>query len=329
MSGSHPDDDTVRAAIALATRAPSVHNTQPWQWRAGDRTVHLYADDSRRLHHADPEGRDQIISCGAALHHLRIAARSMGWRTIVHRLPNPADSAHLAAVEFARVTPTADFVELARAINQRHTDRRRVTSWEVPEGHLATLAAAGTEEGAGIREIVDGDHRSSVLTAFTRAAAQHRGDAGYRTELAVWSGRYAAVDGVPARNAVPVADDPLTREFAVATQSEAVVRDITEEGSLLLVHTHADDRRAWLQAGEAASAVLLAATVLGLATCPLTEPLELPDTRALLRSELLGDTGYPQLIVRVGWAATSAKNVPVTPRRAPADVIAPFDGGTR
>ena len=35
MTTTRPDQETVRGAIALATRAPSVHNTQPWRWLLG------------------------------------------------------------------------------------------------------------------------------------------------------------------------------------------------------------------------------------------------------------------------------------------------------
>ncbi|WP_039822251.1 Acg family FMN-binding oxidoreductase [Nocardia testacea] len=322
MTGIHPDAEAVHAALALAVRAPSVHNTQPWQWRVGDRTVHLYADESRRLACADPDGRDEILSCGAALHHFRVAARSLGWRTIVHRIPNPADPAHLAAIEFARVTPTAADEELARAINRRHTDRRRVSSWETPPADLATLLAAGTEEGAEVREITIGPGRSALMSAFTRAAGQHRRDPSYRAELSMWSGRHASADGVPARNAVPVADDdPFTREFAEATLSESGVREMTQGGSLLLIHTAADDRLSRLRAGEAGSAVLLAATVLGMATCPMSEALELPDTRAAVQGDVLAGIGFPQLIIRVGWAEVAAGTVPVSPRRPLAEVV--------
>lgn len=324
MTGIRPDTEAVRAALALAVRAPSVHNTQPWQWRVGDRTVHLYADESRRLACADPDGRDEILSCGAALHHFRVAARSLGWRTIVHRIPNPADPAHLAAIEFARVTPTAEDEELARAINRRHTDRRRVSSWETPPGDLATLLAVGTEEGAGILEVTGGASRAVLVSTFARAAEQHRADPEYLSELSIWSGRHAAPEGVPARNAVPVAEDPLTRKFAAATLSEPEVGDMTAGGSLLLIHTPTDDRLSRLRAGEAGSAVLLAATVLGLATCPMTEPLELPDTRARVQDDVLDGIAYPQLIIRVGWAAMAAADVPVSPRRPLADVVGPL-----
>ena len=62
--------DQVTYLIATAARAPSVHNTQPWRFRAGDGTIDLYADPRRRLH-VDKDGREMLISCGAALFGLR------------------------------------------------------------------------------------------------------------------------------------------------------------------------------------------------------------------------------------------------------------------
>lgn len=106
MSGTGPDRETLRGAIALATRAPSVHNTQPWRWVVGEESVHLYADWSRQLPATDPDGRDLLISCGAALHHLRVALAALGWATVVHRIPNPAEPSHLAAIEPRPHEPT-------------------------------------------------------------------------------------------------------------------------------------------------------------------------------------------------------------------------------
>ncbi|WP_406230421.1 Acg family FMN-binding oxidoreductase [Nocardia sp. NBC_01009] len=323
MSHSYPDQDTMRAALALAVRAPSVHNTQPWRWRVGDTTVHLYTDDTRQLPHADPDGRDLLLSCGAALHHLQVAALGLGWDTEVHRLPNPTDPQHLAAVEFHPATPTPEAERLARAIGQRHTDRRRFTSWEVPSTYVDAVVAASAATGVVVRDIDSARDRATLLRFFERAALEHAADSSYGAELARWSGRHAAAEGVPARNAV-VADDPTTRVFASPTLPEAVIHDIDDTARMLLLCTSSDDRLSRLRAGEATSAVLLTATTRGLATCPLTEPLELPDIRAGIRSDILADFGYPQVIVRMGWAATSADEVPATPRRPLDDVVQPL-----
>ena len=53
---------TVLAALALANRAPSVHNSQPWRWQLADHSVHLYADLRRWLPATDPEREAAQIS---------------------------------------------------------------------------------------------------------------------------------------------------------------------------------------------------------------------------------------------------------------------------
>ncbi|WP_040815886.1 Acg family FMN-binding oxidoreductase [Nocardia concava] len=321
----HPDHDTVRAALALAVRAPSVHNTQPWQWRVGDTTVHLYADDSRRLPHTDPDCRELVVSCGAALHHLRVALRAFGWETVVHRFPNPADPKHLAAVEFRPGEPDPAAVRLTRAISRRRSDRRRFTSWEMPAAQVSAVVAAGAgRPGVQVREVDPTGEHARLLRAFVDAATTHRGDAAYNAELAAWSGHHASAQGVPARNAV-VATDPTVRPFGDPRLPEAVVHDTEESARMLLVCTASDDLLGWLRAGEAASALLLEATVRGLASCALSEPLEVTGVRTRIRRDLLGDFGYPQLIIRMGWAATSAEEVPITPRLPLTDVVRPLE----
>ncbi|MFC7615418.1 hypothetical protein ACFQV2_19840 [Actinokineospora soli] len=76
------DHDTLVAAIADACRAPSVHNTQPWRWLVGTRSLHLMANRTRWLRATDPRGRDLVMSCGAALDHLRTALAARGWALI-------------------------------------------------------------------------------------------------------------------------------------------------------------------------------------------------------------------------------------------------------
>ncbi|MDZ4232663.1 MAG: nitroreductase family protein, partial [Dietzia sp.] len=94
---------------------------------------------------------------------------------------------------------------------------------------------------------------------------------------------------------------------------------------VLALGTVGDDRMSRLRAGEVTSTVLLTATALGLASCPITEPLEIADTREAVRREVFGADGYPQMLLRIGWAPINADPLPSTPRRDLSDVVAQLD----
>lgn len=87
-----------------------------------------------------------------------------------------------------------------------------------------------------------------------------------------------------------------------------------------MVGTSSNDRLAQLRAGEALSAVLLAATRAGLATCTLSQVLEVTASRRTLRDTVLGGTLDPQVIIRLGWAPTGPP-LPTTPRRPTQDTV--------
>jgi nitroreductase len=311
---------SVRSALELAVRAPSIHNSQPWRWLIGARSVHLYPDLRRWLPATDADGRDIALSCGAALHHLTVALAAAGLDATVHRLPNPAEPDHFAAVELRPARPGGD-LESANAIMRRRTDRRRFTDWEVPDAAVAELTERAAAYGALLRPITDAGTRARLVEIISAAAGAQDLVPGYRTETAVWSGVRTGADGVPAANLLqdPTGTgDGTARRFA---QGRIPQDGDGPDGALLLVlGTASDGTLDQLRAGEALSAVLLHATELGLATCPLSQPLEVTAARTELRDDVLGGTLTPQLVLRVGWAPTGPP-LPATPRRPVDEVI--------
>ena len=321
MSIRFPDHETIRAALSLATRAPSVHNTQPWRWRVGSDSLHLYTERDLLLPHTDPDGRDLILSCGIALHHCVVALAALGWQTRVHRRPNLDDPDHLAAIEVYRQPPNELDIALAAAIPRRATDRRRYSPWNVPAGYIAQMGARAARAGAMLRQVESLPRLQEIVA---QAARQHASDHDYLTELATWSGRYAGVAGVPARNEPPaaLAADISHRIFAGPALTQSQATDSRNDNAVVMaLGTRYDGLVPRLRAGEATSLVLLSATALGLASCPITEPLEIVETRELVRSEVFGESGYPQMLLRVGWAPVDADPLPVTPRRPLHDVV--------
>lgn len=117
----------------------------------------------------------------------------------------------------------------------------------------------------------------------------------------------------------PLVDGPagvLLREFPGGVLAQPGIDPWDEEGSVVLaLATTGDDPHSRLRAGEATSAVLLTVTDLGLATTPLSQALEIADTRTAIADDVLAGAAVPQLLLRVGWAPTSAPPLPAGPRR--------------
>jgi len=91
-SGVVPDqsstpEEIARFVVEAAISAPSVNNTQPWWFYGIDHEIGMHADDERRLPVADPDGREMMISCGAALFTARLALRYLGIVPKVRVLP--------------------------------------------------------------------------------------------------------------------------------------------------------------------------------------------------------------------------------------------------
>ncbi len=135
---------------------------------------------------------------------------------------------------------------------------------------------------------------------------------------------------MPAHN-TPAPDQHATlpaRVFAGPILAQPSETPAAEDNAVLLaLGTETDDDLARLRAGEATSLVLLSATAMGgLATCPVTEPLEISETRDAVREDVFGTTGYPQMLVRIGWAAVNADPLPATPPRRPfSEVVGGLD----
>ena len=74
MAESTIDRQVLADLVRLACRAPSVHNSQPWQLVFSDGVLRLFLESHRVPHSTDLSGREAVISCGALLDHLRVAA---------------------------------------------------------------------------------------------------------------------------------------------------------------------------------------------------------------------------------------------------------------
>ncbi|WP_405166683.1 hypothetical protein OG203_17240 [Nocardia sp. NBC_01499] len=310
-----PELEIVRDALTIACRAPSVHNTQPWRWVFDGTRLFLYSDTAQRLIAADPQSRQLIISCGAALDHARQAFVAMGWFAYATRMPDPDRPELLAVFEFrpwcGALNRTAARV---RAIPLRHTDRLPMAAPGDWSGVLETVRELARPHHVTVDEITD-DDRPRLAEATRQVTALRRHDSAYQDELHWWSGHSESHAGVPV--AALISDNEAARvdvgrAFPSAPYSTRRP-DLDDHSRLVVLSTIGDSPGQWLHTGEALSALLLECTARGLTTGILTHITELMTTRAEI-AELITQPGVPQVVIRIGTAPAET-GIDSTPRR--------------
>jgi hypothetical protein len=322
MTTSRVPDHVLRRIVELAQRAPSVHNTQPWHWRGSNGSLELHADRTRQLTAGDPEGRNLVISCGTVLHHARVVAAALGWRTAVTHLPDPGQPDLLARVDMSRGRSRTDAAEVLEAVDRRCTDRRRFTSWPVPDDRLTHLAARATEWGSRALPLTDVSERFRAELLVNRALDLQAADSAVQHEQKEWMD-HGSGDGVP-HGVLPGPQELASHRpsrFTTGLLDDPDGAGVEGSDGLVVVCAPTDDLPAWLRAGEALSAMWLDATVEGLSIVPLSQVIEVRETRDAFRLEVLGGLANPLVLVRVGWQAISRSQLPRTPRRPVDEVL--------
>ncbi|MEU8660373.1 nitroreductase [Actinoplanes philippinensis] len=292
-------------AARLARHAPSILNTQPWQWRIGRHTAELRPDPTRLLPHVDPQRHLTLLSCGAALHHAQVAVHALGWDVLVERGDNP-----LARLVLGNPAAQRD-TDLAAAITHRHTDRRPFGAQPPSDEIIADLRHAAETHGLHTHQ-VRRDEIPLLAATTARAASDAAHRPGHTAEIAHWATGRPSAGG---RRPVPL---------------RALHGPATGDGDIgaryLVLHGPGDTPADWLRAGEALSSLLLTATVRGIACSPMSELVEAPWPRGLLAT-LIGEPCHPYLVIRCGYP-TNDEPPPATTRRPEAETTTYLMGVT-
>jgi nitroreductase len=331
----HVDEQGWAQIVAAATRAPSIHNTQPWRFVAGPDRLEVHLDTDRALPVLDPTGRQQIISCGSAVEFAVVALAAAGHTSEVDLLPAEDEPWHLATVRITGdAQPTDDERALAAAIERRHTVRAAFQPRAVADDLVDRLQRQAAGFGTWFKPITRSEEEVATVFLISRGEEMEQGDPAYRAELERWLRTDpGADDGVPVE-AVPSGDPHarpsnwLIRDFVVGRREQQAFPEPgdpdapppeVERPTVVLLGTAGDDRYAWLQSGRALGRLLLVGTAFGVAASPLTQALDWPATRTRMQSRL-SLVGHPQMLLRIGYPPEPVTGA-VSGRRPVSDVL--------
>ncbi|HEX6631793.1 MAG TPA: hypothetical protein VF048_11920, partial [Gemmatimonadaceae bacterium] len=259
--------------LGYAVLAPSSHNTQPWRFHVCGGTVELYADRTRSLRVVDPRDRELLISCGAALHFLRLALRRFGHAGEVALFPDRQDRDLLAVVSLGDpCEPTEEELRLFEAIPTRRTHRGDFAPQPVAAEIVDALAGAAAGESAWLTAVGDRGRRVRVAEMARQGDQVQFADPEFRGELARWirpNGTHEH-DGMPGYAfGIPDVVSPFAPAVVGALNLGAIwggrSRQAVENAPVLAVlGTGRNGPQAWLDAGQALARVLLRAAAAGI-----------------------------------------------------------------
>jgi hypothetical protein len=261
--------------------APSVHNTQPWQFRVDGATLHISFAAERLLDAGDPTGRERWLSLGACVETLVVAGRHFG----LVGVPRPVrPEAEGVMIDWTEAQAEPDDLLLA-AITARTSNRapyadRHVHSWQLEriresyqhpdlkivvrsDRRLIGLVARLTGHAIGLA--LSNPRFKHELAGLLRPnwTDQPNGMPGFSTEI---SSARSAMEAWLMKHA-PMA----------ARQAAKERRTMHRSAALVLVFSRGDTKPYWLEAGRAYQHCGLVAASLGLSQATTAAVVEASD----------------------------------------------------
>lgn len=296
-------------SLKYAALAPTESNRQPWEFRLTDTHLELLAKEDPALELIDPDGRELLIACGAALHHLKLALKHFGCLGRVELFPDLDQSGLVARIHFG-FSRERDAQEklLFEAMTARNANLAFVAETPVSEMMLTVLSRAVATE-RGWLDFAQSEASRQRVVEIVRADEQPGLHLNRPRPLPM----NLSADGPASRWPKPL--------FAFGgrnVDSQSVMmapgRSLAIPPAILgVVKTKTDDKHGWLAAGQTLARVVLQAQVLGLAWA-FFHPVRRREAREALRTGV-GHKGFAQVILRFGPLSageTVRLNVPTT-----------------
>jgi len=297
--------------LRLASRAPSGHNTQPWTVRIlGNEHWILGVEQTRRLPAVDPNSRETLLSIGAFLENLIMAAAHFGFYVQYELLAHTFAEADIIDLQFRPSRPSP---QPLHQITLRRTVRSGLLASEIKSADLRSIHDSGEgvlylpRGSAGAKYLAEGTLKANRQQAFRDPAER---------ELADWI-RWSRADAAKYRNGLTPASMEieglagwyvshfynraavLSKSFREKTIRQ--VRDRVGEGGGWLVLSNSGSTIATLiETGRKFERMWLRLRDRNIAIHPMTQMLEeSPWSQQVARN--LGIDGTAQFILRIGY----------------------------
>jgi len=307
-----PDE---REILYLASLAPSGHNTQPWFVQPLEPLHWIIGNDRRKwLPAVDPEQRETLLSLGAFLQNLELAAEDFGYACRWMMLATTNQDERVMDVQLTKTgSPNSTNIE---SMKHRRTLRAGFSREILRQTDVAHLVAGEPEfihylpaTGRQSRFIDEQTIEANRLQAYRDPAQQELADwirlssaeaRKYRDGLTTGGMEIEGLAGWAVRNFYGHASvlKPSFRERGI----DQVRKEVSASAGWILITSKDASVASLLETGRRMQRLFLKVRDRGIALHPMTQILEEPSTRQSFPSAI-GLADPVQFILRTGYVA--------------------------
>lgn len=294
-----------RELVRYATLAASSHNTQPWLFKLESNRIQVLPDLARRCPAVDPDDHHLYASLGCATENLLLAAQAAG---LACRCRFDASTSGIQ-IDLEQAAPVHS--ALFNAIPIRQCSRSAYDGAALTPNEMEQLQAAVECDGVSMLLLTRADHKDFVADFVARGNDAQFADPAWARELKSWirfNAKEAALSGDGLYG--PAMGNPdvprwlgllaMKAAFSAKNQNRKDHQHIASSSAIAVLYSQADDIQHWIEAGRCYQRLALQATVLGLRTAFINQPVEVANLRAeFARAIGIGDR-RPDFIVRIG-----------------------------
>lgn len=303
-------EDIFLKIVRCATKAPSGHNTQPWLFSKNEDVVYIIPDFKRALPVADPQNRELFISLGCVVENAKIAARFYGYSTKINvdLLSNRLMIRIALQKDDCQEQP-----ELFSYIKYRQTTRNFYDDTAIPDEDIVTLIRSLTIPPQNLMLYTNYEQKRTLTPFILNASRIQMTNPAFTNELIYWmrfsqreamqkgDGLYTACFGLPSMGRT-LGSFVLKKCITSKTEEKRLRKEMSKAATIALITSEKDDPEHWVETGCSFQRFALTATSLNLNHSYLNSPIQVPEMRAKLMSEMSLDGAYPQLLIRLGYS---------------------------
>lgn len=313
-----PDDgsdlEKLKFFARYAVLAPSGHNTQPWRFSTDGEALLLGADYKRRLPYSGVQANEPLVSLGACLQTLQLAAKGFGYEIDVeYTLKNDL----IAKISLgSKTTPDPSLID---AITSRSSNRHPYDLKPLSEKLLGSLVKTDVKR-VSARILSAREDIEYMAKKTEEGTLRTFGDKEFRTELSKWvrNNLTKQHDGMPGyTQGIPTPPSLLAKHMIKninisKDQAKKDVKRVLESPDLIILSVREDDEAALLDGGRLYAQICVLAQKNNLATSGTGASVVDPVARKEVE-EKYHLPGRAIAVIRIGKATTAARHTPRWP----------------